>query len=136
MNEWFRVAVTIGTVLGGISFLGWGVLTGFKKRAEIASKAVDQAHSELVEVVRLQADAWKARYEGEHQEFTEYRDKTHAHNGVANSRILALTAENAELRSKTDLSPILRFHEDQARRDERISVALERIVQFIEKHDS
>jgi hypothetical protein len=139
MKEWFTLIITGAGLLGGILAVGWLAVTGFKARVdkaaravEAAGEAVEAANSKVVEVVRLEADAWRKRYEGEHQEALEYRERAHTHANESNSLVLRLTAENAELRSKTDLSPVLKFHQEQSEINGKIVGALDKIVRHLD----
>jgi hypothetical protein len=119
---------TAAGVLGGAAFLLWGFISGFRKRARIAKAALDKAHDDLIEVMKLQIDSWKNRFAAEHSEFAEYRKTQHDHNNAANERVIKLTAENVELRAKTDLSPVLQFTKDQTTINAKVVQSLDAIL--------
>jgi hypothetical protein len=72
-------------------------------------QGVAAAKDELIKSITADREAWKSRYEAEHLEIMAYRDQVHAKNEESNAKIITLTTENAELKSKTDLSPLMKM---------------------------
>lgn len=128
MKEYLPIISSVALLIGGASAFVWGIISGFRKREKIANERMEKAQGELVEVMRLEAEAWKKRYEGEHQEYSEYRQKAHDKANTDNARILALTAENSELHSKTDLTPVIAFQNDQSRINAKVIETLDQIL--------
>lgn len=109
----------------------WGFLQSKKKvQVELDKKTASESHKlievkdeviktlreradELVQMQRERADNWKAKYDQEHGEFNKYRDDIHTRLNDANALVLKYTAENGELRAKTDLTPILANQQQQ-----------------------
>jgi len=120
MKEYIPLLSFLGLLSGGLLAFGWAAVRGFRardkrrlERAEQAEIKLSESQSQLIEVHRLEAAAWKTRYEGEHEEFTTYRKSVHEKAQMDGAKMLALVAENAELKSKTDLTPILQSQKDQ-----------------------
>lgn len=128
MKEYLPIISSVALLIGGASAFVWGLISGFRKREKLANERMERAQGELVEVMKLEAQAWKNRYEGEHQEFTEYRQKAHDKANADNARILELTAENADLHSKTDLTPVISFQNDQSRINAKVIETLDKIL--------
>jgi hypothetical protein len=90
-----------------------------KSSAEDNQKIIDvkdelvAAKEEMIKTAVESKDSWKAKYETEHAEFIEYRKDAHNKLNEASARVLAYSAENGELRAKTDLSPILEHQQHQ-----------------------
>lgn len=96
-------------------------------------QSLSDAKDEAIKVARNNADAWKGHYEAGHIELESYRKAQHAKNEESHATIVRLTADNATLKSKTDLSPILSFHSQQSQVNEKILEGLTVIVQHLEK---
>lgn len=92
------IGATVGALIGGHLWL-----------KEQKRQSVAKTKDELIKLATENADAWKSRFEVEHGEFADYRDKTHVHNNESNARIIALVTENEQLKSKTDLSPLMKM---------------------------
>lgn len=125
----------VGLFIGGAGFLFWSVISGFKKRQAIANQTiiksqeeVERAHTELVTVLNGTVTSWKKRYDDEHTEFANYRQKVHDKDQSVNARVLRLTEENAELKGKTDLTPVLRFHQEQGQINVKVVQSLDAIL--------
>lgn len=73
-------------------------------------------------------DAWKARFETEHDEYKDYREKSHEAVKDIQAKIFQLTSENSELRIKTDITPLLQSTEEQRTINQKILQSLELIV--------
>lgn len=128
ISQWLPLISSVGLVLGGLAAATWAVIAGFRKRERLTNQRLETAQGELVAVMKLEAEAWKKRYEGEHEEFSAYRKSTHERAQEANSAILKLTAENIELKNKTDLSPVLQFHKEQSQVNSKLVAALDAIL--------
>jgi outer membrane protein OmpA-like peptidoglycan-associated protein len=128
LKEFLPIISSVALVIGGVAAFVWGLISGFRKRTQLAEGRVDKAQAELGEVLKLEAGAWKNRYEGEHQEFAEYRQKAHDKANEDGAKILKLTADCAELQSKTDLTPILAFQNDQTKINAKMIETLDKIL--------
>ena len=95
--------------------------------------SISEAKEEAIRVARTNAEAWKSHYEATKLELTKYRADVLAKNDESNARIVKLTADNASLMSKTDLSPVLAFQAQQTTVNERIVTALDLVVQHLTK---
>lgn len=133
--------VSIGTALAAVLGVAWGFIEKLKTgRAERAAEKAAQekqtaadAHKiievkdELIAVAQESKAAWKAKYEQEHAEYTEYRTEAHKRLNEASALVLRHSAENAELRAKTDLSPVLKHQEEQSQVTTKIIETLAKI---------
>jgi hypothetical protein len=142
---------TFGTYIAGIACAIWAGINHFRvdrqkeRKEQIAT--VDKAHAELlsahealmkttiarIETIERDRDAWRERYDELHKEFTEYRTSTHNATSKAQGIILQLTEENGQLKAKTDLTPILKFQEEQSQINARVLEGLTRIVEALAK---
>jgi hypothetical protein len=66
-----------------------------------------QGKDEVIRLLGNNVEAWKSRFEAEHAELLAYRDDVHVKAEASNLKIIDLTNANAELRGKTDLSPVM-----------------------------
>lgn len=112
--DWGSIGLAAGALVYGVwqSFKSKG-----KRKAEDEAKDLQRAldgKEELIAISREQAAAWKVRYESEHDEYVKYRQERHEKDGEIQSLVLRLTMENAELRAKTDLSPVLEHQRQNA----------------------
>lgn len=85
------------------------------ERSRAASAALIKAKDDLIAVQQERAEAWKTKWEVEHKEYTEYRADAHKQLNQAQVLVLQHTEEVAQLRARTDLTPILKHQEEQAR---------------------
>jgi hypothetical protein len=103
-----RILEVVGYIGGALAAIFAGHLwVQAQKRQSIAA-----AKDELIQVQKENSDAWKSRYESEHLEYNTYREKQHAQNNDSGALILKLTNENADLKGKTDLSPVMKVMTD------------------------
>lgn len=125
-----------------------------EKAAEASQRAnssteIIAGKDELIKIARESADSWKLRYENEHaegmkerdsfrerysalqQEFADHREKTHSRMNEANGLVLKYTEEIAALRVKTDITPLLKFQEEQSKINERMLRALNGILRHL-----
>lgn len=91
-------------------------------------RAISESKDEAIRISNLNAVAWESHYKASHVELNKYRDEQHVRNDEANARIVRLTSENAELRGKTDLSPVMElmkgFFQEQTAINAKILAAL------------
>lgn len=133
--------VSEGTTIGAVAFaILSGAYGAFQQKK--ASKATDQAitatkvataatdeslvksQSDLLLSFKSMADDWKARYEIEHTEFVKYREAAHKKSNEDNQRVLVLTEENADLKARTDLTPVVEQLKEQAESNKQLGVTL------------
>ena len=136
MKDWIPLLSSAGVVVSGLIAFAWALISGLRsrekrriERAEVAEANLSEAQKALIEVHRLEALAWKTRYEGEHSEYVDYRAASHTKAQDMQARLLELTAENAELRSKTDLTPVIQFHQDQGQINLKVVETLDKILE-------
>lgn len=128
MKDYITIISSVGVAVGGILAFAWALVSGFRKRSTEARQLTERAQASLLEVVQAEAKAWRQRYESEHEEFVSYRQKTHDNAQTAQATVLKLTAENGELKAKTDLTPILKFHQDQSDINAKVVQTLDAIL--------
>jgi hypothetical protein len=129
---WLIILRTIETVVVVSGAIATVVAARFWLQAQKVS-SLSEAKDEAIRVARNNADAWKGHYEAGHLELETYRKAQHAKNEESQGTILSLTSENATLKSRTDLSPILTFHKQQSEVNEKIVQALKVVVSHLEK---
>lgn len=140
MNESWSLLSSLGILASGIISFLWALVRGMRaqekrrlERTEVAETNLGLAQKDLIEVHRLEAAAWKHRYEGEHEEFKNYRISSHDRAQKTNSDLLTLASENSELKSKTDLTPIYQFHKDQVVINAKMIQTLDQILERLKK---
>lgn len=101
------------TVIVGLSgSLLYGVWTDWRKRGEV--KKIVEGKDELIKIHRDEVLAWKERFESKDKDLKAYQRYAHDKNQEDNLIVLRLTEENANLKGKTDLTPVLEhMREDQ-----------------------
>ena len=136
LGEYSAVLSYLGTVAGLIAFFCWATITGFRKRSAAAqakleqkNAKLDEANAALIQVVKDETAAWKVRYETEHAEYLDYRQKAHLRDGDMTARILELTTECADLKAKTDITPIIQAQKDQRDINTKIVESMNNITQ-------
>lgn len=94
-----------------------------------------RAKTTMVETLVGDRDAWKVRhdeekvrFEAEHAEYVKYREDTHERSKPIQLQILKLTEDNAELRAKTDFTPIVKFAEKQEITNQQQAATNQKIV--------
>lgn len=137
-----------GTTIGAILF---GIVSAFYAafQQKKASSATDQAitatrvataatdetllksQNDLLESFRAMANDWKARYEVEHTEFLKYRESAHKKTNEDNATMLKLTEENADLRARTDLTPVVEQLKDQAASNQQLGITLKELSEGV-----
>lgn len=94
-------AVAAGFTVAAAACAGWlKVLQGKDEKLEASKK-------EYAETLESSKNMWKEKFETEHDEYKAYRQKTHEQINDSNSKILNITEENAHLKIKTDMTPVL-----------------------------
>jgi hypothetical protein len=94
---------------------------------QAAHKAILAQQDELIRLARDSATQWKERCAAEHMEYTSYREKHHSQIQEANAKILRQTEEIADLKSRTDMSPVMGTLKQ-------IVESLERILERLDNH--
>lgn len=136
MKEYLALISSVGFLVGGAIAWTLALIRGYRNRTKLTQDEVDkvalkarEAQETLISVIREEAVAWKQRYQSEHEEFAAHRTKTHDNAQGSTAVILRLTAENAELHAKTDLTPVLKFHADQNTINLKVVNSLDLILQ-------
>lgn len=133
-------AATIGAGVAAFLFGAWGTVqtwrVGKAKEDATAAKGVStddlaRSNADLAEAYKLKASEWKAAFETEHAESVAYHKYVHDKAEVDNATKLKLTEENALLRARTDLTPIIDHMEIQSKTNERVAVTLENLAKTI-----
>lgn len=134
----FSIATALATVAAGFErYRSQRANARAQASAEVAAEAKQEqavkdqiiaGKEELCRIAREAGEAWKKRYDEAHTEFSEYRNATHARAQEAQALILRFTAENAELRNKTDVTPILEHQRTQSEINSKIIQALDEIL--------
>lgn len=106
--------ITIGSMLGTACALVVAAWQSYRAKKLEAVKQLDLAKDELIKVTRESAEAWKKRHDDLHLEYVAYRENRHKSDNDTNGMLLRLTADNADLRAKTDMTPILEHQREQA----------------------
>lgn len=96
-----------------------------------ASEEFARSQSELLASYQSMSNDWKNRYEIEHAELQKYREYVHDKNKKDQETMLRLTEENADLRARTDLTPIVEQLKQQARTNEELGATLGKLTQAV-----
>lgn len=99
--------IAIGSWIGANVLTLIGILMGMQRALKAKDDKLAQSKMETIQVLESNRDAWKAKYEDEHNDYKSYRDYTHQQLSAANNKILQVTEENSQLRIKTDMAPVL-----------------------------
>jgi hypothetical protein len=105
------------------------------QEAEKARAAHDQvlaAKDELLKVYEKSAESWKQRHADEHKEFGEYREYAHRIANDANATIVKQAEQIAELKARTDITPILESQKQQQEINRQMMAALEKILERLD----
>lgn len=97
------------------------------KRADHA--AVDAAKDEQIALLKEDREIYRTRYQREHDEYKEYREKTHDIANDINAKMIRISSENAELKVKTDITPLMVYTKEQSEINNRIIKSLDRILE-------
>jgi hypothetical protein len=112
--------------------IGAAVYERLRSAKLMQSAQLNTAKDELIKVLEADRDAWKSRYEAEHDEFVKRRQQYHDDVQKTQSRTLVLTEENAALKAKTDITPILTELQAQSSINKAVLHALEELTKRID----
>lgn len=99
--------IQIGTSIAGTLVVVGGFLAAWQKVLSAKDEKLEASKAEMISVLETSKSAWKEKWEIEHEEYKCYREHTHEQINTANSKILTITEENAHLKIKTDMTPVL-----------------------------
>ncbi len=106
------------------------------RNVKLSSTAnVSLAKDELINVVTADRDAWKSRYETEHSEYVARRQQYHDELQGINADMLRLSGENAALKAKTDVTPIMQELKAQSEINQNVLKALGTIMVWCDQHE-
>lgn len=94
---------------------------------------VAHEETELYHVIKESRDEYRIRADNFKKELDNYRETAHTAANTANAQILTLTAENARLSNQTDLTPIIKFIQEQTKINTKVLETLDAIMSRIEK---
>lgn len=97
----------------------------------VAAGDLAKSNADLAWAYKEQAEQWKALAEKTHKEQAEYRQWVHDKNKEDNAIMLTLTAENADLKARTDLTPLLEHMKKHDANAERVADTLARLTDLI-----
>lgn len=116
--------------------IGAAIFERVRSARLMQSAQLNTAKDELIKVLEADRDAWKSRYESEHDEYVKRRQQYHDEVQKTQTRILLLTEENAQLKAKTDITPILAELHAQASINKAVLRALEELTKRIDGRGS
>lgn len=119
----------IGGWVGGTIVTVVSIFAGVKKAQQASNQRNESSRTELIKLLEDSRNEWRNKCESEHTEFQKYRDEAHLQLNQATQKILTLSTENAELKMRTDMAPIMTALKDQGN-------VLERVVKVVEKLES
>lgn len=97
----------VGSWIGANAIGLFTILIGAQRALKVKDDKLAASKLETIQVLESMRDAWKAKFEAEHEDYKAYRDYTHLQINQANNKILQVTEENSQLRIKTDMAPVL-----------------------------
>jgi hypothetical protein len=103
MSDFFQIGATIGGTLA----VAAGLFAGWTKVSKAKDDKLEASKMETIQVLTSNRDAWKAKYDDEHNDFKAYREHTHLQIDDANAKLLKCTEENVHLKIKTDVTPMM-----------------------------
>lgn len=141
-------AANIGATAAAIVMGAWGVWSQKKAatahavahhaqtRVEEVQKRVDKLSSEdlaernaeIALAHKQKAEEWKTLYTQEHDESQRYRTYVHEKAKTDNSTLLNLTEENAMLKARTDLGPVLEYIKESAETNRQVAGTLNTVA--------
>lgn len=144
-------ATQIGTSIGAVLMAIWGAIQTHKatkaekkvnetvavadeaKRllAHVSTDDLAKRNEELAHAYKDKAEEWKMAWEKEHSEGKAYQQRVHDQREVANAEHLKLIEENAALRARTDLTPIIKYIENGQSTMEKVAIALTSLTSSI-----
>jgi hypothetical protein len=133
------VLAVLGASWAGIErFRSWKASNRATEATELASEAERQrsihaevinAKQSVIDTITADRDGLKRRYDEEHAEYIAYRNDSHERVQSINVAMLELTKDNADLRAKTDLTPLAKFAESQQQTNDKMVRALDAILE-------
>ena len=120
-------------------FLGSGLVGVWAAHLKIQAQkhlAISEGKDEVIRLMTVNVDSWKSRYDAEHGEYVDYRDKQHIKDNDSNAKILRLTTDNTELRAKTDLTPVTTLMQDFIKEQTEINTKVLSLLTNLEKRIS
>lgn len=118
-------AVSLGFAALACGWAAFERLRGLKRSDHVL---VEVERDKLLELMKANLEERTRAHEREHAEFLEYRRSTHELNETTQSKILNLTEEIANLRNKTDITPIIEYQKTQNEINKTILDALNKIL--------
>lgn len=103
MSDIYTIGSWIGANLVGLA----AVLIGMQRALKLKDDKLAASKMETIQVLQANRDAWKAQFEDEHTKYEEYRIHTHKQIDEANNKLLKATEDIAQLRIKTDMTPVM-----------------------------
>jgi len=102
-----------------------------KLLASVSSDDLAKKNEELAKAYCQKSEEWQAAWKKEHEENQAYRSLVHTQRNQAQAEHLKLVEENASLRARTDLTPIISHIEKQQETNERVATALTQLTSGI-----
>lgn len=121
-------------VVGGTLFVIFGIIVGWKKSQQASDARNNTSRSELIKLLESSRDEWRTKCESDHQEFVKYRDEAHLKINQCTDQILQLSQDNAQLKMRTDMAPIMALLGEQGKVMERVVKALDKLEASIVAH--
>lgn len=133
------IFTTIQTIRSGVAqknaTKAQQVASAAHQRAEFANTVsitdLAKSNADLASAYKTQAEEWKALAEKTYKEQQDYRNWVHDKNKEDNALMLRLTAENADLKARTDLTPLLEYMKRYDANAEKVSQSLSDLTDLI-----
>ena len=96
-----------------------------------AASDLARSNAELATAYKRQAEEWKALHEKTHKEHQDYRQWVHDKAKDDQAALLTLTAENADLKARTDLTPLLSHMKQYDLNAQKMTETLENLTKVV-----
>ena len=127
----------IGTLAGSIIYAIYQQFrAGRKDTAEAEKKSLESvvlAKDELNKTITQERDSWRVRFDDKSKDLEAYRQEVHDKSERLNAMVLKSAAEAAELRAKTDLTPILEHMKEDKEATRQIVEQMGSTARILEK---
>lgn len=100
---------------------------GWKKKSSQEDTELKEVQKELVNNLKDNSEAWRLKYEKEHDEHVKARDFWHDKAKEDQAILLKANQENQDLKAKTNIVPIMDSLKVVTETMERVSKVMERI---------
>lgn len=104
-----------------------------RRTRELRDSTISKNNEDLVKALQAQLEEWKDQYKQQHSELQDYREKVHAKAKEDQAKIIQLAEDNALLRERTDLKPVLDYLTNFSEVMKNLTTSVNHLIERIEK---